>query len=103
MNDRSASHSSLRRVDANSSQGIAPLAQFPEYPGTPNHATYDKFDAASQLVSTSGDHAWITPGKHQIFLSFTIEILSHDVGSISHDSHSFSLTMVAYLFVERSW
>ncbi|XMA14106.1 hypothetical protein WAI453_006897 [Rhynchosporium graminicola] len=41
---------------------IAPLAPFPEYPGTPNHALYNKFDAKSQLVSTSGEHAFIAPG-----------------------------------------
>lgn len=104
LNERSFCLSQpTQRVDANGPQGIAPLAPFPEYPGTPNHATYDKFDAASQLVSTSGDHAWVAAGKHQISLSTTIEILSHDLGSISHDSHSFSLAMVAYLFIERSW
>ncbi|EME43959.1 hypothetical protein DOTSEDRAFT_129885 [Dothistroma septosporum NZE10] len=43
-----------------------PTVPFPEYPGSPAHATYNKFDAASQLVSTSGDHAWIAPGKGDI-------------------------------------
>jgi hypothetical protein len=46
--------------------GIAPIAPFPEYPGAAAHATYNKFDAASQLVSTSGEHAWIAPGQNDI-------------------------------------
>jgi hypothetical protein len=46
--------------------GIAPVAPFPEYPGVPEHATYNKFDPASQLVSTSGEHAWIAPGPGDI-------------------------------------
>ncbi|KAK3633208.1 hypothetical protein LTR56_014060 [Elasticomyces elasticus] len=41
---------------------IAPIIPFPEYPGTPNHATYNDFDPKAQLVSTSGDHAWQPPG-----------------------------------------
>lgn len=40
--------------------------EFPEYPGKPTHATYDRFDAASQLVSTSGDHVWMAPGPGDI-------------------------------------
>jgi hypothetical protein len=46
--------------------GIAPVAPFPEYPGTPGHALYNKFDAKSQLVSTSGEHAFIAPGTGDI-------------------------------------
>lgn len=42
------------------------VVPFPEWPGTPNHATYNKFDAASQLVSTSGAHAWQAPGNGDI-------------------------------------
>jgi hypothetical protein len=42
-------------------EGIAPVTQFPEYPGSPQHASYDRFNAAPQLVSTSGDRAWIAP------------------------------------------
>ncbi len=46
--------------------GIAPLAPFPEYPGSPAHALYNKFDPASQLVSTSGDNAYADPLPGQI-------------------------------------
>ncbi|WPG98725.1 Cloroperoxidase [Acrodontium crateriforme] len=45
---------------------IAPLAPFPEWPGKPNHALYNKFDAASQLVSVSGEHEWRAPGPGDI-------------------------------------
>ncbi|KAK5130482.1 hypothetical protein LTR08_002004 [Meristemomyces frigidus] len=45
---------------------IAPLTPFPEYPGVPSHALYDSFDPAAQLVSTSGDHAWIAPAQGDI-------------------------------------
>lgn len=45
---------------------IAPLAPFPEYPGSPAHALYSDFDAATQLVSTSGDNAFIAPGPGDI-------------------------------------
>ena len=48
------------------SERIAPIADFPEYPGSPLHAAYNKFDAKSQLVSTSGDHAFIAPGPGDI-------------------------------------
>ncbi|KAF7196882.1 Dothistromin biosynthesis peroxidase dotB [Pseudocercospora fuligena] len=39
---------------------------FPEWPGSPLHASFNKFDASSQLVSTSGDHAWQAPGPGDI-------------------------------------
>lgn len=39
---------------------------FPEYPGKPSHALYNKFDAASQRVSTTGEHAFIAPGPNDI-------------------------------------
>lgn len=39
---------------------------FPEYPGAPTHALYNKFDAEAQLVSVSGDHAWEAPGPGDI-------------------------------------
>lgn len=45
---------------------IAPLAPFPEYPGTPNHALYNSFDPVSQYVNTTGDNAWIAPGPGDI-------------------------------------
>ncbi|TVY82201.1 Aromatic peroxygenase [Lachnellula suecica] len=45
---------------------IAPIAPFPEYPGSPAHALYDSFDASSQLVSTSGDNAYQAPGPGDI-------------------------------------
>lgn len=45
---------------------IAPLVPFPEFPGAPTHALYNGFDAASQLVSTSGDNAFIAPGPGDI-------------------------------------
>ncbi|KAL3419121.1 oxidase [Phlyctema vagabunda] len=40
------------------------ILPFPEYPGLPTHALYNKFDAASQRVSTSGNHAWRAPGPN---------------------------------------
>jgi hypothetical protein len=46
--------------------GIPPVAPFPEFPGAPTHALYNKFDAKSQLVSTSGEHAYINPGAGDI-------------------------------------
>lgn len=46
--------------------GIAPVAQFPEYPGSPAHAVYDKFDAATQLVDVHGEHEWMAPGAQDI-------------------------------------
>ncbi|KAF2753540.1 hypothetical protein EJ05DRAFT_533664 [Pseudovirgaria hyperparasitica] len=42
------------------------LVPFPEFPGTPNHAVFNTFDPKSQLVSTSGDHAWQAPGPGDI-------------------------------------
>lgn len=48
------------------SLGIPPVAPFPEYPGSPSHALYDKFDPVSQLVSTTGDHVWLAPGPGDI-------------------------------------
>ncbi|KAI9049361.1 hypothetical protein LZ554_006395 [Drepanopeziza brunnea f. sp. 'monogermtubi'] len=45
---------------------IAPVVPFPEFPGAPTHALYNKFDAKAQLVSTSGEHAFIAPGPGDI-------------------------------------
>lgn len=45
---------------------IAPVAPFPEYPGSPAHANYDNFDAASQLIDVTGEHAWAAPTAGQI-------------------------------------
>lgn len=42
------------------------MSSFPEYPGSPAHATYSKFDPAAQLVFTSGNHSWIAPGPGDI-------------------------------------
>lgn len=42
--------------------GIPQGIPFPEWPGAPTHALYNKFDAKSQLVSTSGEHAYQAPG-----------------------------------------
>jgi hypothetical protein len=42
------------------------LLLFLEFPGAPEHAIYNKFDAASQLVPTTGGHAWIAPSKGDI-------------------------------------
>ncbi|KAI5359743.1 putative chloroperoxidase [Septoria linicola] len=39
---------------------------FPEWPGTPNHATFNQFNAAQQLVSVSGDHEFRMPGPNDI-------------------------------------
>ena len=39
---------------------------FPEFPGTPNHAFFDDFDAQQQLVSVSGDHEFRLPGPNDI-------------------------------------
>lgn len=39
---------------------------FPEYPGTPDHASYNKFDATAQKISVTGEHAWAAPGPNDI-------------------------------------
>ena len=39
------------------------IIEFPEYPGTPNHALFNQFDPALQLVNTSGEHEWRAPGQ----------------------------------------
>lgn len=39
---------------------------FPQYPGTPNHAVFNSFDAKSQLVSTSGEHEFRMPGPTDV-------------------------------------
>lgn len=46
--------------------GVPSLVDFPEWPGAPNHATYDKFDPEAQRVSTSGEHEWRAPGPGDI-------------------------------------
>jgi hypothetical protein len=45
---------------------VPATAPFPEYPGLPNHAVYDRFDPVAQLVSTTSDHAWKAPGPGDI-------------------------------------
>jgi len=45
---------------------IAPLAPFPDYPGSPTHALYNDFDPETQLVSVSGEHEWQAPGDGDI-------------------------------------
>lgn len=47
-------------------QAIPQIIPFPEIPGAPTHAAYNKFDPVAQLTSTSGDHAWIAPGPGDI-------------------------------------
>lgn len=42
------------------------IIEFPEYPGTPNHALFNQFDPALQLVNTTGDHEWRAPGPGDI-------------------------------------
>ncbi|KAM3420807.1 hypothetical protein BST61_g4052 [Cercospora zeina] len=42
------------------------LIPFPEWPGTPNHAIFDGFDADQQLVSVSGEHEFRLPGPNDI-------------------------------------
>ncbi|PPJ58799.1 hypothetical protein CBER1_08236 [Cercospora berteroae] len=39
---------------------------FPEWPGTPNHATFSGFDAEQQLVSVSGEHEFRPPGPGDV-------------------------------------
>lgn len=38
---------SLQRLEQR--VGVPPLVEFPEYPGLPTHALYNKFDPATQL------------------------------------------------------
>lgn len=45
---------------------IAPIAPFPEYPGSPSHAAYNSFNATAQLIDVTGDHAWAAPTAGQI-------------------------------------
>ncbi|KAI9749390.1 MAG: hypothetical protein M4579_006892 [Chaenotheca gracillima] len=47
-------------------QAVPKILPFPEYPGLPTHALYNKFDEKAQFVSTSGDHKWIAPGPNDI-------------------------------------
>lgn len=42
------------------------IIPFPEYPGNPAHALFNEFDAEAQLVSVTGDHAFIPPGPDDI-------------------------------------
>ncbi|RMY48970.1 hypothetical protein D0863_15267 [Hortaea werneckii] len=46
--------------------GVPALVPFPEFPGSPSHALYDKFDPESQRVSTSGEHEFRAPGPGDI-------------------------------------
>jgi hypothetical protein len=46
--------------------GVPAVTPFPMYPGTPNHALFDTFDASSQLVDVSGDYAYAAPTEGQI-------------------------------------
>jgi hypothetical protein len=39
---------------------------FPEYPGTPNHALFNEFDAAAQYVDLTGAHEFQAPGPGDI-------------------------------------
>ncbi|KAF1818800.1 Cloroperoxidase [Dissoconium aciculare CBS 342.82] len=43
-----------------------PAVPFPEWPGLPTHALYNKFDAAAQHVSVSGKHEYRAPGPGDI-------------------------------------
>lgn len=47
-------------------QAVPQIIPFPEYPGLPTHALFNQFDAGAQLVSTTGDHAFIAPGPGDI-------------------------------------
>jgi hypothetical protein len=42
------------------------ILEFPEFPGTPNHALFNQFDPELQLVNTTGDHEWRAPGPGDI-------------------------------------
>ncbi|KAI9719835.1 MAG: hypothetical protein M1828_006056 [Chrysothrix sp. TS-e1954] len=56
----------LARADLDKRVGVPATVEFPEYPGNPAHAEYNKFDASSQAVSTSGEHAFMPPGDNDI-------------------------------------
>lgn len=48
-------------------EGIAPVTTFPEYPGRPGHATYNKFSKKDQLIDVTSDaHKFIAPGPNDI-------------------------------------
>lgn len=49
-------------VVANNDKGIPALVPFPEFPGVPMHAAYDKFDAEAQLLDVTGEHEFRAPG-----------------------------------------
>ena len=42
------------------------VLKFPEYPGLPTHALFDRFDAAEQFVSLEGAHEFRAPGPGDI-------------------------------------
>lgn len=42
------------------------LAAFPEFPGAPTHAAYNKFDAEAQLLDVTGEHEFRAPGPNDI-------------------------------------
>jgi hypothetical protein len=42
------------------------ILEFPEFPGTPNHALFNQFDPELQLVNTTGEHEWRAPGSGDI-------------------------------------
>ncbi|ORY75436.1 hypothetical protein BCR37DRAFT_384063 [Protomyces lactucae-debilis] len=46
-------------------QAVPQIVPFPEYPGLPGHALFNQF-SESQLVSTTGEHAFIAPGPGDI-------------------------------------
>lgn len=47
-------------------QAVPAVVPFPEYPGAPTHALYNKFDPVAQKTSTTGKHAFIAPGPNDI-------------------------------------
>lgn len=59
-------HSAAANSSHTGQVGVPAVVEFPEWPGSPSHALFDKFDPEAQRVSTSGDHEYRPPGEGDI-------------------------------------
>ncbi|OAA69366.1 Chloroperoxidase [Akanthomyces lecanii RCEF 1005] len=51
----------MEAPNADKRQAVPPVAPFPEYPGLPNQALFNEFDAGEQLVDVHGEHEYRDP------------------------------------------